>query len=322
MSDVEISVCIPVYKVEKYITQCLKSILSQTFINKAEIILVNDCTPDNSIAVAEKVISDFPSVKKRCRIINHKENRGLAAARNTGLDNANGKYIICIDSDDWIEPTYLEELLSAAEKNNADIAGCDYFQEGEASQHIVNENLSLSSEDCLKHILTVCQGIIWTKLIKKSLFTENHIQWEEGLDMGEDLLICTKLFSVARKTAYTGTPLYHYRLTNENSMCNDYNNIEKKNVQLMLVANRISELLSPVGVYELEINLMKLSIKKIIIFTTKDKSIRHKFYSLFPESKFYLTRSALSIKEKIIISLINNGFYIFADLLFLFKKRR
>lgn len=319
MSDVEISVCIPVYKVEKYIAQCLKSILSQTFIDRAEIILVNDCTPDNSIAVAERVIRDFPSVEERCRIINHKENRGLAAARNTGLDNANGKYVVCIDSDDWIEPTYLEELLSTAEKYNADITGCDYFQEDESRQQIIKENLSLSSEDCLKHILTVCQGIIWTKLIKKSLFTENHIQWEEGLDMGEDLLICTKLFSVARRTACTGTPLYHYRLTNENSMCNDYNNIEKKNAQLILVTNRISELLSPIGGYKLEINLMKLGIKKIVIFTTKDKSSRRKFYSLFPESKPYLTRSALSRKEKIMIFLINNGFYVFADLLFLLR---
>ena len=104
MENIKISVIIPVYNVEKYIGQCLDSIVNQTYKN-LEIIIVNDGTKDNSMRVVEKYLSD-----KRIKIIN-KENGGLSSARNKGMEEVTGEYISFVDSDDWIELDTYERLI-------------------------------------------------------------------------------------------------------------------------------------------------------------------------------------------------------------------
>ena len=169
MNNIEVSICIPVFGVENYITACLKSVLQQTLIDKIEIILVDDCTPDKSIDIATKLLQSHHNVHSQ--LIKHEKNKGLAAARNTGLAAAHGKYVIFLDSDDWVEPDYIELLYKTAENGNYDITGCDYISEYENHREIVKENLVEDSTICLKRILRNCQGIIWTKLVCKDLFS-------------------------------------------------------------------------------------------------------------------------------------------------------
>ena len=89
-----VSVCIPVYGVEKYIERCARSLFEQTMTDGIEFIFVNDCTKDNSIEILEKVLEEYPHRKEQVKIIHHEKNRGLVAARNTGLEHATGDYII------------------------------------------------------------------------------------------------------------------------------------------------------------------------------------------------------------------------------------
>jgi glycosyltransferase involved in cell wall biosynthesis len=312
----EISVCIPVWNVEKYITQCLESVLSQTIIEKAEIIIVNDCTPDNSMQVVTEIIDKNPQHKERIHIVNHEKNKGLAAARNTGLQNSQGKYVIQVDSDDWLEPNYLEELYNAAESNNADISGCDYFKEEIDKTTIVKEDLNKSNSDCLKYIITICQGIIWTKLVKRDLFIQNNISWVEGLDMGEDLLICSKLFANARTIANVSKPLYHYRQTNPNSYCNDSTKNQKKIKNLVTVTNNVFEYLSRWSpLYDNELVIMKAKIKAICIFMG-NKELRKQAYQIFSESDSKLTSTAKSLKRKFVFFLIAHKMYGLSELVF------
>src|SRR5690554_5264372 len=118
-SNPKISVIIPVYGVEKYITKCIESIKNQTFTN-FEAILINDGTKDNSVAVAEDAIAGDDRF-----IILHKENGGQGSARNLGLDNARGDYIAFIDSDDWVEPRYLQAMHEKITEEDADICTCN-----------------------------------------------------------------------------------------------------------------------------------------------------------------------------------------------------
>lgn len=123
----KISVLIPVYNVEKYVGRCILSVLNQTIQESIEIIIVNDCTPDNSMRVINEVIHSSSNTLngKELKIINHETNKGLAFARYTALNYATGKYILQIDSDDYIEKEMLEKMYAKAIATDADIVGCD-----------------------------------------------------------------------------------------------------------------------------------------------------------------------------------------------------
>ena len=116
----EISIIIPVYNVEPYIRRCLDSIKAQTFTD-FEAIIVDDSSPDGSI----KIAMEFVASDSRFKIVT-RENGGLSAARNTGIEHSVGRYIAFIDSDDFIAPTYLEKLYNACEENNADMSYCGF----------------------------------------------------------------------------------------------------------------------------------------------------------------------------------------------------
>ena len=120
-NSIKISVCIPVYGVEKYIERCARSLFEQTLLEDVEFIFVNDCTPDNSINILRSILTEYPHRISQTHIIEHAVNKGLSAARNSAVEAAKGKYVYHIDSDDFIEPQTLEALLQTAEMQNADI---------------------------------------------------------------------------------------------------------------------------------------------------------------------------------------------------------
>ena len=112
----KISIIIPVYKVEKYLRRCLDSVLNQTFTDW-EAICVNDCSPDNSGAI----LNEYAARDKRIKVINHKENSGLSASRNTAIEHATGDYVMYLDSDDFIHPQTMEIAYYLAQRDDSDI---------------------------------------------------------------------------------------------------------------------------------------------------------------------------------------------------------
>lgn len=130
MNSPLISINIPVYKCEKYILRCLESVKNQTY-KKLEIILVNDCTPDNSLEIIETFIAENPGLD--IKLLHNETNQGLSVVRNKGIENSHGKYIYMLDSDDYITEDCIEKLLETAEKENPDI--------------VVGETICLDSKD-------------------------------------------------------------------------------------------------------------------------------------------------------------------------------
>lgn len=212
-----ISVLIPVYNVEKYVERCLVSLFNNTIINECEIIIVNDRSTDNSVEVIKNVLNKFPAIKEKVMLHSHDYNRGLAAARNTALLQAHGKYIICVDSDDWVEKDYLEKLYKKAQESDADVAMCDLIKETDDESLVISEEPKY--DDCLSSLLSgSLHGWLPEKLIKHSLFMEHKIRWIEGLNMCEDLLIMSKVFLYAKKVVHVKKPLYHYNCLNQASL--------------------------------------------------------------------------------------------------------
>ena len=140
------SVVVPIYNVEKYIGKCLTSIQMQTF-SDFEVLCIDDCGNDTSISIAES----FVQKDSRFRIIKHEKNRGLSAARNTGIENSIGDYILCIDSDDWVESVLLELVFKAFQSKDVESVWFNaktHFEKTNTWSPIFSSKVFLLKEDC------------------------------------------------------------------------------------------------------------------------------------------------------------------------------
>lgn len=202
--DELISVIVPVYNVEEYLIECIESIKNQTYKN-IEILLVDDGSKDTS----GKICDDY--LKKDDRIIViHKENGGLSDARNIGIKNSKGKYLIFVDSDDTIDKDMCEVLYENIKKEKSDIAICELYSEKKLENIKKLEIKNLSSKEAIKEML--CQKLFDTsaggKLFRKELF--NEILFPKG-KLYEDLGTIYKLFEIAKKITYISVKKYYYR---------------------------------------------------------------------------------------------------------------
>ena len=164
-----ISIIIPIYNVESYIEDCLKCVASQTCLTQGvqvECILVDDCGKDQSIAICEKFIENYKG-HLTFKLLHHEHNRGLSAARNTGMEVAQGEYVYFLDSDDKITPDCLEKLYAKALDTDADVTFGSYETFGcESKQYITNDAPYVTA---------------WNKLCKRTFLQNNNIQFIEGL---------------------------------------------------------------------------------------------------------------------------------------------
>lgn len=206
MENKKVSIIIPVYKVEKYIEECLESLRNQTYTN-LEIILCDDESPDECPKICER----YAQMDERFKVL-HKKNGGAASARNMGLDIATGDYLGFVDSDDAVKEDYIEKLVGLLEENDADISVCAFT------------NLFVNTEECVEMENTgdytqvqylerflrdwKC-GLIWNKLFKKELLGD--IRFAEG-HVIDDEFFTYKLVMNAKKVTVSNLPLYRYRM--------------------------------------------------------------------------------------------------------------
>lgn len=215
-----ISIIIPVYGVEKYLGQCLETILSQSYEN-IEAIVIDDESPDNSGIIADQYAGKDSRVR-----VKHIKNRGAAGARNVGLDMASGEYIAFVDSDDWLEPNYLETLIRTIKETNSDIAQCQFYDEyvDFSSEHtFISKQSILTDEEFVEDMLTHWEDIlIWNKLFKREVL--ENIRFVEGRCI-DDEFYTYKVIMNSKKIAMLTDYLYHYRSRRSSVM----GNIEKLN---------------------------------------------------------------------------------------------
>lgn len=212
MDKTRISVIIPVYNTEKYLEKCLNSVISQS-LEEIEIIVVNDCSSDNSL----KIIKKYIQKDNRIILINKKENEGVSEARNSGIKIARGEYILCVDGDDWIEKDCLKELYEMAKKNEAEIVVSDFYLDygnKNVVYQIDQENRMqtfFKKEDAIKNIFSG-KGFpsIWNKLVKREIYEKNNIKFPTNISMGEDLLTVLSLIYSSTKIIKLNKAYLHY----------------------------------------------------------------------------------------------------------------
>lgn len=198
----------PIYNVEKFLCQCINSLLSQTYKN-TEIILVNDGSTDDSGKICEFYASKHSNI-----IYISKQNGGVASARNAGLERSTGEFVTFIDSDDWIEDIFLEHLYDIIQKNNCDIAIARSVWQKPTTKKIKHKKsektIVLSVEETLKEFLlfnNFCWAT-WSKLFKRSVI--QNVRYPETCFYGEDGWFVCEAVKNAQKIAYSDKIIYHY----------------------------------------------------------------------------------------------------------------
>ena len=288
MNKVLISVCIPIYGVEKYIEKCARSLFEQTLTEGIEFIFVNDCTPDNSVKILQSVLEEYPERLNQVKIISAKTNGGLATARNIALSQAKGEYIIHCDSDDWVDLDMYDKLLDRAIATDADIVMCDFIYEYR-SKTVPTQIPTLNTS--VEYVSQMLEGKIhcgtWNKLVKRKLYDINNISFPDGINMWEDINTIIPLTYCAKKIEIVSKPLYHYRQTNMQSYTQSVSRQSLNNMKQTI--SRLEKLVNSLDDTRLKksLNYLKLTAKLNMLIGTHGKE-QKKYTCLYPESNKYI----------------------------------
>lgn len=210
MTEPLVSIVVPIYKVEAYLERCLDSIVHQVY-RPLEVILVNDGSPDGCGDIIRRYEAMWPFIQSIWQ-----ENSGLGAARNAGIARATGKYLALVDSDDYIEPDFIRNLVRRAEQNDADVVICNFYLDFPNGMKLPYQlytlRKSMSGEKAAKTSLKLWDLPVfaWNKLYRLDLFTNNGITYPSMYY--EDVAITWQILSKAKKVSITRKPYYHYCL--------------------------------------------------------------------------------------------------------------
>ncbi|MGB4439802.1 MAG: glycosyltransferase [Sedimentibacter sp.] len=252
-----ISIVVPIYNVEKFLSRCLDSILAQS-LKDIEVILVNDGSTDLSLDICK----DYQKKNKRIIVID-KINEGVSVARNTGIEAATGKYIGFVDPDDWIEPNMYENIYKTIEKYKCNIAFCNYSKDSKRTSNIkmlkvqkdvlgkldiINELIAnmIGIEDIIPKYYNV-MGCVWRCLYRKDFIDKFHLSFQPGITIMEDLIFSVQALIYCDKVCIDHGVYYHY-MKNKTSSLHSYN--EKMWQDQVEVHNKLEEIIEEADLSE------------------------------------------------------------------------
>lgn len=235
----KVSVIIPVYGVEKYIERCARSLFEQT-LDDIEYIFVDDCSPDKSIAILEKIIKEYqPRLKKEhknVRIERLSKNCGLPNVRRYGINLATGDYIAHCDSDDWVDVHMYEEMYNKAIEEDADVVVCDFCSTDCENEQYSKGLISKERENVIVDVLLWrIAGCLWNKLVRRKEYTDHDLNYPTH-NMGEDAVLIVQILWNAKRISYLPKPLYYY-YTNPTSITKDVTDDKIRQRFLQATAN-------------------------------------------------------------------------------------
>lgn len=231
-----ISIVIPIYNVEKYIERCIKSVMSQDYKDKIECLLIDDCSPDGSCHIINKVIADYNG-PITFRLIHHQENKGLSAARNTGINHAEGEYIYFLDSDDYITPDCITCLAAPLLKNKYDLVIGNYTvlfsQKSYPPLELGDNELNQNKDIFDSFIKGEWYMMAWNKLCNLAFIRQHSLFFKEGL-IHEDDLWSFQYACLAKSLKSIAHPTYNYCIR-EGSIMNTLKKMEDERCRIKIM---------------------------------------------------------------------------------------
>lgn len=275
-----VSVIIPVYNSGSYLHRCVDSLLTQSYTD-FELILVDDGSCDSSSDICDEYARKDTRVKSF-----HKENAGVSSARNLGLDNATGEFVVFVDSDDWVDIHFLEHLYTAAHKEKSDIAVCEIINYYGHKIKISNNSL-IEKGKCayIKHQIIAGFTSVCNMMFNREFIEANRLRFEK-VRYSEDFIFSIKAICLSKRITYVANHLYYYDRTNEISALHHYPDDMYKD--LLYGDALMIDFFKEEGYFDdfkREIYWRVLANKRELVLSVN----KHKeFKKLLPESKRYI----------------------------------
>lgn len=311
-----VSIIVPVYNCETYISKCLESIISQNYIN-IEIVIINDGSNDQS----EKIINTYKEKDDRI-FYYYQKNQGPSEARNNGIKYSTGEYIIFVDADDTVEENYTECLLNTMLISGADLVCCGYK---DISAYGVSNFTDFHFENNISlplFIDMVCKGtggVLWSKIYKKEIITRHKLKMDKKIFMSEDLVFVLQYASHCKSFASSKEYLYNYNRLNESSISS---NISMDYIQnYIIVCKHMEKILKWAKLDEHKMNeLLSKRIQEIVFNLVEQQSADLRYIGM--ENAVYNIKNILSIYyvERYVNRFSTNS-YVYKPYLFFLKKR-
>lgn len=301
--DIKVSILIPVYNTERFISKCIQTVIGQTYKN-LEVVILDDATPDNSMTIIDSLIKNYNN-HITLKIIHNEKNEGIAYSRNKLMDNATGDYILFVDSDDFLELNAIELLVNIARKTDADIVRCSYFENKKNHANIIHLEPWDNKTELLKKHICAWNSIeaMWQLLIRNRLIKNNHLYFAEGINASEDHLMMIKLYFYADKIADSSNPVYHYRVDNYQSATH-INPKAFHNSMYKAMDNAIA-FLKEKGVYDLyqEEVLTRTFLTKQTFLLNKNNRDLDFYVNIHPECNSYYRKFKYNYSQIILFKL-------------------
>ena len=328
----KISIIIPIYNAEKYLSKAIESCINQT-LKEVEVILVNDGSIDNSFNICKEYKINSENIK-----LIDKKNEGVSIARNTGLEYASGEFIMFLDADDWLDSDTCEIMYNKMIYNEAEMVFCNYIMEyenqeknnsikfGAEKEKIIDNEIKskiilplIEDEDKKSiHTKSAFRGP-WAKLFRKDIIDKNNIRFNKNLVIGEDFIFNLEYLKHSKKVIMEEKCLYHYRINNESAL-NRYRE-DFWNIYRNLLLNLEEYLESNLSSLEYLPRLNKLKLKYLLIcvknemnkLNRKSLSERREYIKKICDDdiiRFVLksdSKEAANIKDKLILFLLRNN---------------
>ena len=267
--------------------RCARSLLEQTLAD-VEFIFVDDASPDGSRAIIERVAAEYD---RDVRILTHPQNQGLPAARNTGLAEARGEFIYHCDSDDYLEPTMLEDMYNTATTEQADFVYCDFYLDFGPSRREMTNPSYTDPEQMVKEgfLAGLMKYNVWNKLAARRMYGESGIRFPAGHGMGEDMTMIL-IATHATRSAHVAKPLYHYVKLNANAFSNTFSQRHLDDIRFN--ADRTLSGLADWDVPDKErfLSFFKLNLKLPFLFS-EDNSQLLLWKEWYPEANQYIKQN-------------------------------
>lgn len=321
-----ISVIIPVYNVAPYLRQCVESVRRQSY-TQLEILLVDDGSTDGS----GELCDTFQREDTRIRVI-HQPNSGLGAARNAGIRQARGTYLLFVDSDDWIYSSMAETLYQAMIEHQADVVLCDADVVEENGCFIERMSSNLPSDQCialsdLPRLLFV-PHVTWNKLYRRELFFKEELCYPPRA-WYEDFRVTTKLYAQAKRIVYLTKPLYCYRVRKGSIQQSD--NLDRRREKIEAMDDILSFYKKKGLLDQYRAELEYLAFGNVYFYPSVDLIRQNRKHKLISEFSRYMNTTfpdfmrnpylkSLSRNEKIILWLLRHGYNNLIALVFAIKS--
>lgn len=308
-----ISVIVPIFNAEKYLHRCIKRILAQDYTDY-ELLLINDGSTDNSGTICD----EYAIKDNRIRVF-HKENGGVSSARNWGLDNAIGEYIMFVDSDDYMLPGMLEVMLSTLESKKADLVVCGTTETGSGYwRPIADVDYSINQlkENFVSLLHTELLSPPWNKIYKKEIIGSNRFC--EDISFGEDLLFNIQYLEKCENISFIKESPFYHEKENENSLVVKFNRNRLLDIEkVWVVVDRFSE--DKGGLYlkylrDLTVYVRQLLKTKQYLWLEK-KNILEEWYSIALIKNLNLFIYKVNYVNWFLLLLLKNKQWKFANIL-------